>query len=235
MSSPNSSNPAKIIDNSFKTISTTPKNRRKFPRANISCDAYLYAGRENFSLPVANVSYNGVLLETRNMLPLDFELQLSWSDRNKSIKSNARVVRHTEHGFAVAFTNPGVDFITDTSRMLWEYAIAMGITEKLLCGKELPGAITLFLNESYDYKPVFTVSFGPRNVWIVSERIDWNSRELWITLPEHGLFDCRAKILRIPDNVVMGIGFIEPSQEFRAAYRRIIRTHLALVAQSRCL
>ena len=103
---------------------------------------------------------------------------------------------------------------------------ATGFPKALLTGNELPGSVAFFLNKHHEYEPIFTLSFGQRMVWIFSDYIQLaNEKAFWITLPEHGLFDCKAKVIPTFNTHVSGIEFVKPSAEFEAAYQRILESH----------
>lgn len=211
--------------NSPEITSIMTRNRRKFPRVSLSCEAFIETHNEHFTLPVTNLSFAGAYFETSNQLPLNFQLTLTWENNGGVHKAVARVVRQDQHGFAVAFTAPSSAFINQTCQIIWQNIKGNGIPQGLLSGKEQPGSIALFLNKHHEYEPVFTLSLDQRMVWILSDSVQFDSEAFWVTLPEHGLFDCKAKVIPTFNTNVTGIEFIKPSEEFETAYRRILESH----------
>ena len=122
MSLPNYSNSPEITG-------AMTRNRRKFPRVNLSCEAFIETHNESFTLPVTNLSFAGAYFETSNQLPLNFQLTLSWANNNQSNKTNARVVRQGQNGFAVSFATPSSAFITETCQVIWQNVKGNGIPQ----------------------------------------------------------------------------------------------------------
>jgi hypothetical protein len=200
-------------------------NRRRFPRVALDGHISLQAGREKFSLPLINLSFDGAFVETKKPLPMGSDVIVFWTGAEDTVITQARVVRQSENGFAVTFINITAAFITEICRLIWHRLIDSGQLQNQLSGSEIPAGITLLFNQYYQYQPLFTVSLGRQNAWVISEEIQFSSDEFWITLPEHGLFDGRAEVAYSNSDTLTNLNITQCSNEFQSAYSRIIASY----------
>lgn len=201
------------------------RNRRKFPRIALDCEAFISTQHESFTLPIANLSFTGAYFKTSNPLPLNFQLLLSWQDAKESNKTAARVIRQDSDGFAVAFASSTRAFIVETCELIWQNVKNDRIPQGLLTGTERPGNIVLFVSKGYEYEPVFTFSLNQKMVWTFASNLQSDEEAFWLTLPEHGLFDGKAKVIPTLNEQVTAIEFVKPSEEFNLAYQRILNSY----------
>ena len=61
--------------------------------------------------------------------------------------------------------------------------------------------------------------------WALSEYTWPVGTQLWLTLSEHGLFDCQAEVVW-SDDKAMRLEFIAPSEDFTKAYQRVLSSFM---------
>lgn len=202
-------------------------SRRRFSRVVVQTE--LIGRLENdasgkaLPLSLANLSYGGGFFCSKEKVEVGDQLQLELQLGDDTATSKARVVHLSDEGFAVAFVDPPIPFTAALSRVL---------TRKIMENAELgsndydvAGRVAMLLQQGPDYEVLFTSSLNKNGVLVLTDRIWAYSETLWITLLEHGMFDCEVRVLWCTEDA-MALEFINPSAEFQAAYQRVLDAFL---------
>lgn len=202
-----------------------PKNRRIHQRLEVSEKLIARCNGELMELPLANISYSGAYFDYPNpkRLSVGTPMELDLLRGEEAATTKAKIVHSTGDGFAVVFVEPPLDFTTAVSRML---------TRRLMADAN-PGAegfdvttrIAMLLQQGPEFEVLFTTGVGEHGVLVLTDRLWAYSETLWITLLEHGMFDCEVRVIWCTEDG-MALEFINPSDEFQAAYRRVLDAFL---------
>ena len=205
---------------------TTDENtasRRKYPRLDVDNYQLLAkAGSTELQLPISNLSYGGAFFEYRRKtddLAVGGMLELALSRKDEVVTATARIVHRNSDGFAVSFVHPDYSFTSALASIITRQIMENGSVDKE--DYEVPGRIALLAHADDWYDVVFTSNLGPRGVWVLTDKIRAFTDTWWITLLEHGLYDCETRVLWCVENA-LALEFIEPSAEFMTAYQRVV-------------
>lgn len=194
-------------------------NKRKFPRLNVRRAATVGVDGNEFVLATVNLSFGGAFLETDKQIGTGKIIDFTMEVDSKAFKTRARVVHQMPAGLAIVFMEPPETFVGALCRIIGDRVLAdaqQGAAED-----ELPGRVAMLVYLRDGYRILFTSSLSTRGAWVVGQTTWPAGDTLWITLPEHGLFDCQARVVW-SDGKAMRLEFVDPSVEFRKAYRRVL-------------
>ena len=205
------------------TTDDNAASRRKYPRLDVDNYQLLAkVGTTELKLPISNLSYGGAFFEYRQQaddLVVGNVLELALSRKEEMVTANARIVHRNNDGFAVSFVHPDYNFTAALASIITRQIMDDGSIDKE--DYEVPGRIALLAHADDWYDVVFTSNLGPRGVWVLTDKIRAFTDTWWITLLEHGLYDCETRVLWCAENA-LALEFIEPSAEFMNAYQRIV-------------
>lgn len=198
---------------------TDVANRRLNPRLEINTKLVGRLDDKTLDLPLANLSYGGAYFDCPQPPIAGEQFELELFNDGQTVASRARVVHSTDEGFAVKFIDPSIAFTTALSRLLTRKLMKnVDITAD---GFDVSGRIAMLLQQGPDFEVLFTANLGKTGVWVLTDRLWAYSETLWITLLEHGMFDCEVRVLWCTEDA-MALEFISPSREFSAAYQRVL-------------
>ena len=199
------------------TEETSTSSRRKFPRLNVRRAATVALGAKKFVVATVNLSFGGAFLETDNRILVGSEIEFALEIDGQSFATQARVVHQNKLGIAILFLAPPSEFVQALCKVIGDRV--MHDAQRGADPDEVPGRMVFLLPGDHGYQISFTSSIGCNGVWVMTEKTWSEGTRLWVTLPEHGLFDCQADVLW-SDEQSMRLQFVEPSDEFRKAYQR---------------
>ena len=192
-------------------------SRRKFPRLNVRRAATVALGTKKFVVATVNLSFGGAFLETDNKILVGSEIDFALEIESQSFSTQARVVHQNKFGIAILFLSPPADFVQALCTVIGDRV--MQDAQRGADPDEVPARIVFLLPGEQGYQISFTSSIGAAGAWVMTEKTMPAGSRIWVTLPEHGLFDCQADVIW-NDEHSMRLQFVEPSAEFRKAYQR---------------
>lgn len=194
-------------------------NRRKYPRIGVRCDLTVRIGDQAFTVSTANLSFGGAFLDTNVVsLAIDTPIEIDLQSPHCSGSTSARVVHRSGRGFAVMFTETTPEFLDALHEVIFEHISQDA--EHAEDYERVPGRVIINYAADNVYYVLFTAALGPQDVWVLTEEPASFPETFWITLSEHGLFDCEVRVAW-RDDAAMGLAFVNPSERFLAAYDRL--------------
>jgi hypothetical protein len=145
-------------------------------------------------------------------------MELELHSRQHSGTCTARIVHQASNGIGVTFLDPPAEFVDVIYEAVYDH-LALN-AEQGADYDQLPARIMLNIRDENGYHGVFSCALGHREAWLLDEDPGRFSDSLWITLSEHGVFDCRVRVVWRAEKA-FGVEFINPSTEFRNAYLRV--------------
>jgi hypothetical protein len=196
---------------------------RQYPRLATRCDFIVRIQGEEYRSNSANLSFGGAFLETIATPPVgtDIELELHSQEHNGSCM--ARVVHQSDNGIGITFLDPSEEFADAVYEAIFEHLAQNA--EQGADHDQLAARIMLNIRDDKGYHGVFSCALGQREAWLLDEDPGRFADDFWITLSEHGVFDCRVRVVWRAEKA-LGVEFIDPSPDFSDAYIRV-RTSFA--------
>ena len=207
-----------------KLEQVTASSRRKFPRIDLHCEFSVHDEMHGkFIVPTVDLSFGGAFLEIDKALPLGRLLTLALKKGGQVTETQARIVHRHKTGYGVSFIDPPDDFYDSLTEVLFEHVVSnvrLGAPEDTV-----PARIALICDYPDGYRVLFSTHLSPQEIWIITEEPRRINETFWVTLSEHGMFDCQVQVVWCT-STAMGLAFVTPSDEFSAAYNRVFNSFL---------
>lgn len=194
-------------------------NKRKYPRLNARRAATVGVDGREFVLATVNLSFGGAFLETDKQVGAGKTITFTMEVDGKQVSTTARVVHQTPVAMAVVFVEPPEAFVSALCQIIGNRV--QSDAAHGAASDELPGRVALLVYQPSGYEILFTSSLSTEGAWVIGQRTWSSGEQLWVTLPEYGLFDCQADVVW-NDEQAMRLKFVEPSTEFMKAYQRVL-------------
>ena len=204
-------------------IENSAASRRQFTRVNLQRPFFIDANGQRSQAVSANFSFNGAFLHISEPFPVGSQIELVLDDADAQLVTAAKVVHSGPAGVGVLFLQPSEGFVQLICELVNAH-IASGMSLGLDYDW-IPGRIALHTHINGRFELLFTTMMGPNGVWVLAEDPTRFDSEINITLSEVRLFDCRARV-SWHGAEAMGLEFIDASDEFLNAYRRIMAYQL---------
>lgn len=215
-----------MLPNFESTHSPMINRQRRFPRIGLEYEFSVedeLLGR--FTVTSVNLSFGGAFFETTKELVVGHIVQIEMIKNGQVSSTEGRIVHRHKTGYGVAFIDPSADFQNNLCEVIFAHVVKnvrQGAPEDTV-----PARIALFSDSKAGYQLYFTTHLNPHGVWVLTDQRQMVDDIIWITLPEHGLFDCKAKVVWCTRSA-MGLEFVDPSKEFAHAYERLFNSFLSL-------
>ena len=198
-------------------------NRRSEPRVRLQQQFRMSVNGDERVLQATNLSIGGAFFQSDLHFILGTEIKISIEVDGTSVGSRAHIVHRTRHGFGITFVDPSTDFTYALIAAIWEH-IAENV-EHGATADQIPARVALILNDERTERVLYTAGLNPAGVWVLTNQPETIPDTVELTLSEHGIFDCKARVVwRGQDSV--GLEFITPGEEFRIAFQRILDAFL---------
>ena len=209
---------------SLKMERASAHTRRKFPRIGLRCE-FCVADAVNgeFTVPTVDLSFGGAFFETNNELPLGDVIRIALKKDGGVTETQARVVHRHKTGYGISFIDPPDDFYNSLTDVLFDHVVSnvrLGAPEDTV-----PARIALLRDCPKGYQVLFSTHLNPKEVWVLTEQPLAINETFWVTLCEHGMFDCQVQVVWCSSSA-MGLAFVNPSDEFCVAYDRVFNSFL---------
>jgi len=208
----------------LQTNQTLMPDRRQFPRVSLCCEFIVRADNVGeFAAATIDLSFGGAFFETEKQLLTGSEVSITLKKDDAATVSKARVVHRYKSGYGVSFIDPSEDFYNNLTDILFDHVVSnvrLGAPEDTI-----PARIAFFCADTTGDRVLFSTHLSPQEIWLLSDQPAEVDDTFWITLTEHGMFDCEVRVVWCKETTI-GVEFISPSDEFRAAYERIFNSFL---------
>ena len=197
--------------------------RRKFPRVTMRCEFTVGDANGEFAVSTVDLSFGGAFLETDRSLLVGSVVTLTLTKDGQSAETSARVVHRHRTGYGVAFIDPPDDFYNNLTDVLFDHVVSnvrLGAPEDTV-----PARIALFCDYPDGYRALFSTHLNAKEIWVLTEEARPIDETFWVTISEHGLFDCQVRVIWCGSSS-MGLELVDPSDEFLQAYQRIFDSFL---------
>ena len=197
--------------------------RRKFPRVSMRCEFSVRDASGEFPVSTVDLSFGGAFLETDRPLLIGNVITLTLIKDEIAAETPARIVHRHKTGYGVAFIDPPDDFYDSLTDVLFDHVVSnvrLGAPEDTV-----PARIALFCDYPDGYRALFSTHINAKEIWVLTEEARAINETFWITIAEHGLFDCQVRVIWCGSNA-MGLELVSPSEEFMQAYQRIFDSFL---------
>ena len=197
---------------------------RQYPRMNVRHVVTVRASGFEINLTTASLSFGGAFLTGNVAFPVGTIVEILITENESTVTTQARVVHSHDNGFGIAFIEPPDAFTDQLYQIVYGHVVQ---NVKQGHGEDtVPGRMALlYRREVLGYRVLFTSHLSPKGVWVMTENPEAFPDTFWITLPDRGLFDVQVKVEWRYDRV-MGLQFVDPSEDFSRAYQTVINSFL---------
>lgn len=199
-------------------------SRRKFPRVGMRYEFCVSDEEGEFSVTGVDFSFGGAFVETDRQLPVGKVLNLVLKKDGSEVGTDARIVHRHRLGYGVSFIEPSDEFYDRLTEILFDHVVTnvrLGAPEDTV-----PARIAVLCDYPEGHRVLFSTHMSPKEVWLITEEPRQINEKFWITVCEHGMFDCEVRVAWCGSSA-MGIEFVDPSVEFSQAYDRVFDSFLA--------
>jgi hypothetical protein len=199
----------------------TDDKRRSDPRFVLKLHLAGRLEQRLLNLETDNVSMGGVFLKTEERWPVGTKLELIF-DRDEGVCNSAAVVVHQQaEGMGLAFVDPSPQFRAALRRIV-DAAVEQNAPYISRRGQpRVAGRIALIEHCDGKSRVMYTENLSEGGAYVIGQTLRELGSSFALTLSEHGLFDCDARIVR-RDGKSAGIMFATTTPLFNAALRRIL-------------
>ena len=199
-------------------LSNLDDDRRRYLRMDIRYEMTAQVGDETLALSTRNLSFGGAYIECRGGVSIGDSIKLKFNHGEEQVESLAHIVHQDKRGFAAAFVKPSQHFTSVLCGIVCKQIIN---DAKVGDEYEVPGRVAVLAHQGEGFEVLFTSNLGASGIWVLSEKIRAYNDTLWISVLEQGMFDCETRVIWCTGRA-MALEFINPSEDFTAAYQRIL-------------
>ncbi len=195
-------------------------DRREHPRVVVSLKVTGHVEAHEIAWEMTNLSLGGAFVRTEQHWPLGTVVALIIDWEGQRVATHAKVVHQHGDGLGLMFAEASAEARLALRRIVEAHA-ALGqpyISRRSI--ERTQGRIALLVRREESYGVGFTLDLSVKGALLAAPTGLVESDTLLLTLSEHGLFDCQARLARRTE-AGAGLEFLSPTPEFVAAVERI--------------